>query len=338
MSFVHLHLHSTYSVLDGFCNVKDLVAQVKALGMPAVALTDHGTMFGTIQFHDEARKVGVKPIVGLETYLSPRRMIDKEAQIDRYATHLVLLAENETGYQNLLKIATASQLEGFYYVPRIDHDFLAAHSEGLIASSACLSGEIQRAILDHDFAKAERSLKWYLDLFGKERFFLELQSHDLDDLPMVNKTLVELSKRFNAGLIATNDVHYIKKEDWELQDILLALQTGKLLSDRDRMRMSDPSYYLRSPAEMKALFPNQPEAISNTLLIAEMCNVDLSTKGYHLPLFKVPGGFNPETYLRHLCEQGIARRYQANRMTLRLSNVWIWSWVSSTKWGLMPIF
>ena len=313
MSFVHLHLHSTYSVLDGFCNVSDLVAQVKVLGMPAVALTDHGTMFGTIQFHDEARNVGVKPIIGLETYLSPRRMIDKEAQIDRYATHLVLLAENEIGYQNLLKIASASQLEGFYYVPRIDHDFLAAHSDGLIASSACLSGEIQRAIIDHDFAKAERCLKWYLDLFGKERFFLELQSHDLDDLPMVNKTLVELSKRYNAQLIATNDVHYIKKEDWELQDILLALQTGKLLSDRDRMRMSDPSYYLRSPEEMKALFPNQPEAISNTLLVAEMCNVDLSAKGYHLPLFDVPDGFTPETYLRHLCELGIARRYQAHR-------------------------
>ena len=315
MSFVHLHLHSTYSLLDGFCNVKDLVKRVKELGMPAVALTDHGTMFGMVEFHDAARSEGIKPILGLETYLAPRSMRDKDVHRDKRAAHLVLLAENPAGYQNLLKIATASQLDGFYYVPRIDKDFLASHSEGLIASSACLSGEIQRAIIDHDLVKAERSLAWYMDLFGRDRFFLELQSHDLEELPMVNKTLIELSKRYKAKLIATNDVHYIKQEDWVLQDIMLALQTGKLLSDPDRMKMSGSTYYLRSPQEMADLFPDQPEALSNTLMVAEMCDVDLSPKGYHLPLFEVPKGYTPQTYLRYLCEAGLEHRYH-ERMDL----------------------
>lgn len=315
MSFVHLHLHSTYSLLDGFCNVKDLVKRVKELGMPAVALTDHGTMFGMVEFHDAARNEGIKPILGLETYLAPRSMREKDVHRDKRASHLVLLAENPRGYQNLLKIATASQLDGFYYVPRIDKDFLASHSEGLIASSACLSGEIQRAIIDHDFAKAERSLAWYLDLFGRDRFFLELQSHDLEELPMVNKTLIELSKRYKAKLIATNDVHYIKQEDWVLQDIMLALQTGKLLSDTDRLKMSGSTYYLRSPQEMAALFPDQPEALSNTVMVADMCDVDLTPKGYHLPLFEVPKGYTPQTYLRYLCEEGLEHRYR-ERMNL----------------------
>ncbi len=313
MSFVHLHLHSTYSILDGFCNIKDLVGRVKELDMPAVALTDHGTMFGMVEFHDTARKEGIKPILGLETYIAPRSMRDRDVHRDKRAFHLVLLAENLVGYQNLLKIATASQLDGFYYVPRIDHEFLAAHSEGLIASSACLSGEIQRAIIDHDFARAERNLAWYLDLFGRERFFMELQSHDLEDLPLVNRTLIEFSKRFNAQLIATNDVHYVRQEDWVYQDILLALQTGKLLSDTDRMKMSGPTYYLRSPQEMMALFPDQPQAISNTLAVAEMCDVNLTTDGYHLPLFEVPQGYTPETYLRHLCETGLEHRYHEHQ-------------------------
>ena len=281
--------------------------------MPAVALTDHGTMFGMVEFHDAARAEGIKPILGLETYLAPRSMRDKDVHRDKRAFHLVLLAENPIGYQNLLKIATASQLDGFYYVPRIDKDFLASHSEGLIASSACLSGEIQRAIIDHDLAKAERNLAWYLDLFGRDRFFMELQSHDLEDLPLVNKTLVELSKRYNAKLIATNDVHYIKQEDWVLQDILLALQTGKLLSDTDRMKMSGSTYYLRSPQEMATLFPDQREALSNTLMVAEMCEVDLSPKGYHLPLFEVPEGYTPQTYLRYLCEKGLEHRYHERK-------------------------
>lgn len=276
--------------------------------MPAVALTDHGTMFGTIDFYKTAKAEGVKPIIGLETYLAPRSMYDKDVRQDKRTTHLVLLAENMTGYQNLLKIATASQLEGFYYVPRIDRKFLEAHSEGLIATSACMSGEIPRAILDRDLHSAEQKLLWYLDLFGKDRFFIELQQHQIPELPMVNKTLLELGKRHGAKFIATNDVHYIRQEDAELQDILLAVQTGKILSDPNRMRMTDPSYYLRSPEEMKTLFKEVPESISNTLWIAERCEVDLLQKGYHLPLFEVPEQQTPQTYLRQLCEEGLERR------------------------------
>ncbi|MCJ7695244.1 MAG: DNA polymerase III subunit alpha, partial [Anaerolineaceae bacterium] len=315
MSFVHLHVHSTYSILDGFCNLKDLVGRVKELDMPAVALTDHGTMFGAIEFYNTAKAAEIKPILGLETYLAPRTMQDRDVHRDKKAFHLVLLAENLKGYQNLLKIATASQLEGFYYVPRIDRAFLAAHSEGLIATSACLSGEIQRAIKEHDFPRAERSLLWYLDVFGKDRFFMELQSHEIEDLILVNRTLIEFSKRHNAKLIATNDVHYIRREDAPLQEILLALQTGKLLKDEDRMRMTGDSFYLRSPQEMKDLFPEVPEAISNTLMIADMCNVDLTPKGYHLPLFEVPEGYTPQTYLRYLCERGLEHRYHERQNT-----------------------
>lgn len=313
MSFVHLHLHSSYSVLDGFCKIKDLIARVQALGMPAVALTDHGTMFGTIDFYNAAKQAGVKPIIGLETYLAPRSMFDKDSQKDKKAAHLVLLAENMTGYHNLLEIATASQLEGFYYVPRIDRQFLASHSEGLIATSACLSGEIPRAVLNGDIARAERSLKWYLDLFGKDRFFIELQSHNIPELPMVNQSLLTLGRKLGAKLIATNDVHYINPQDAELQDILLAVQTGKVLADPDRMRMTDNSYYLRSPKEMRDLFGNIPETISNTLVIAERCDVDLSSKGYHLPQFEVPAGQTAQSYLRHLCEEGLTWRYKERR-------------------------
>lgn len=313
MSFVHLHLHSSYSVLDGFCKIKDLIARVQALGMPAVALTDHGTMFGTIDFYNAAKQAGVKPIIGLETYLAPRSMFDKDSQKDKKAAHLVLLAENMTGYHNLLEIATASQLEGFYYVPRIDRQFLASHSEGLIATSACLSGEIPRAVLNGDIARAERSLKWYLDLFGKDRFFIELQSHNIPELPMVNQSLLTLGRKLGAKLIATNDVHYINPQDAELQDILLAVQTGKVLADPDRMRMTDNSYYLRSPKEMRDLFGNIPETISNTLVIAERCDVDLSSKGYHLPQFEVPAGQTAQSYLRYLCEEGLAWRYKEHR-------------------------
>jgi DNA polymerase-3 subunit alpha len=315
MSFVHLHLHSSYSVLDGFCKIKDLIARVKELGMPAVALTDHGTMFGTIDFYKTAKSEGIKPIIGLETYMAARGMIDKDVHRDKKAAHLVLLAENMTGYQNLLKIATAGQLEGFYYVPRIDRQFLAKHSEGLIASSACLSGEIPRAILDGDQARAERILLWYLDVFGKDRFFIELQQHQIPELPMVNKTLLEIGKRHGAKFIATNDVHYIKPEDAELQDILLAVQTGKVLADPTRMRMMGSSYYLRTPDEMKELFKELPEAISNTLWIAERCEVDLLKKGYHLPLFEVPQGYTPQTYLSLLCEGGLARRMKERKDT-----------------------
>jgi len=319
MSFAHLHVHTEYSLLDGFSNIKKLVKRVKELDMPAVAITDHGTMFGVIDFYNAATAAGVKPIIGMEAYMAARGMTDRDSKLDRTSSHLLLLAENETGYKNLLKIASAAQLEGFYYYPRIDHDFLAAHSEGLICTSGCMSAEIPRALLDDNPEEAVRRMNWYYDVFGPERFFVELQHHNIKEITELNRRLVELGARYTARYIATNDVHYINQPDSKLQDILLAIQTNSLLNDKDRMMMTDDSYYLRTAQEMGQLFAEVPESLSNTLLIAERCNVDLSFKGYHLPDFDVPEGYTAQTYLRegytaqtylrHLCEQGARRRY-----------------------------
>lgn len=309
MSFVHLHVHSEYSLLDGFSNLKQLVKRVKEMGMPAVALTDHGTMFGVVEFYNQAVAAGVKPIIGVEAYLAARSMKERDPQLDKKSTHLLLLAENQTGYQNLLKLVSAAQCEGFYYYPRIDHELLAQYSEGLICTSGCMSAEVPRLILDGKVEEARRRLDWYYEVFGPERFFLELQQHDIAEMETINRNLLTLGKRYQAQFVATNDVHYIDKEDWRLQDILLAIQTGSVLSDPARMRMTDPSYYLRSPQEMSALFAEVPQALQNTLLIAERCNVDLSFKGYHLPIFEVPEGYTSQSYLRELCEEGLKKRY-----------------------------
>ena len=283
MSFVHLHVHSSYSVLDGLASPKELVRYAKELGMNALALTDHGTMFGTLDFFHAAKSEGIKPIIGLEAYVAPRSMQDRDTIKDKKAHHLLLLAKNMTGYKNLLKIASVSQLEGFYYHPRIDKAFLADHAEGLIGLSACLAGEIPRALADNDIAKAEQILSWYKDTFAPGDFYLEMQDHNIPELYRVNRLMVELAKKTDTPLVATNDVHYPRKEDADLQDILLCIQTGKLLTDTNRMRMSDVSYYMRSPAEMKSLFSQVPEAVLNTVRIAEQCEVDLSRSGYHLP-------------------------------------------------------
>ncbi|HSQ27210.1 MAG TPA: DNA polymerase III subunit alpha [Anaerolineales bacterium] len=319
MSFVHLHVHTEYSLLDGFSNIKKIVRRAKEMNMPALAITDHGTMFGVINFYRAAKKEGIKPIIGVEAYLAPRGMTAKDPQLDKKSTHLLLLAENQTGYQNLLKIASAAQLEGFYYHPRIDHDFLAAHSEGLICTSGCMSAEVPRLIRQENLEAARAKLDWYYDVFGHDRFFLELQEHDIPELERINKTLLDFGPRYEANYIATNDVHYIEKADWRYQDIMLAIQTGSVLSDPNRMRMTSPTYYLRSPDEMSQIFGAVPQALSNTLLIAERCNVDLDTKGYHLPLFEVPEGYTAQTYMRQLCEEGLIRRYgdRANNAVVR---------------------
>ncbi|HET9911820.1 MAG TPA: DNA polymerase III subunit alpha, partial [Anaerolineales bacterium] len=298
-------------MLDGFSNIKKLVKRVQELEMPAVAITDHGTMFGVIDFYKAAKEAGVKPIIGVEAYMAARGMTDRDSKLDRSSYHLLLLAENETGYKNLLKISSAAQLDGFYYYPRIDRDFLAAHSEGIICTSGCMSAEIPRALLNDNPEEAVRRMDWYYDVFGPDRFFVELQQHNIKEITDLNRKLVEMGARYSAKYIATNDVHYINQDDSRLQDILLAIQTNTLLTDPDRMRMTDDSYYLRTPQEMNQLFAEVPEALSNTLLIAERCNVDLSFKGYHLPDFPVPEGFTAEMYLRHLCEEGARRRYGA---------------------------
>src|SRR6266498_2053759 len=318
MSFAHLHVHTEYSMLDGFSNIKKLVKRVKELDMPAVAITDHGTMFGVIDFYKAAKDAGVKPIIGVEAYMAARGMTDRDSKLDRSSYHLLLLAENETGYKNLLKISSAAQLDGFYYYPRIDRDFLAAHSEGIICTSGCMSAEIPRALLNDQPEEAVKRMNWYYDVFGPDRFFVELQQHNIKEITDLNRKLVEMGARYSAKYIATNDVHYINQEDARYQDILLAIQTQSLLSEKDRMRMTDDSYYLRTPDEMSRLFAEVPEALSNTLLIAERCNVDLSFKGYHLPDFPVPEGHTAETYLRYLCEEGAKKRYQHDANSQRV--------------------
>ncbi len=309
MSFAHLHVHTEYSLLDGFSNIKKLVKRVKEMNMESVAITDHGTMFGVIDFYKAAKAEGIKPIIGLEAYMAARTMQDRDSKLDRTSSHLLLLAENETGYKNLLKIASAAQMDGFYYYPRIDHEFLAAHSEGLICTSGCMSAEIPRLLLSENPEEAVRRWDWYQDVFGRDRFFVELQQHNIKEITDLNKQLLNLGARYSARFIATNDVHYINQADARLQDILLAIQTNSTLNDPDRMKMSDDSYYLRSPLEMSKIFSEVPDALSNTLLIAERCNVDLSFKGYHLPDFAVPEGYTTETYLRALCEEGLRKRY-----------------------------
>ncbi len=308
MSFVHLHVHSEYSLLDGLGKVPRLVARAKELGMPALAITDHGVLFGVVEFYNAAKEAGIRPIIGMEAYLSPRGMKDREARTDRDPAHLLLLAESDAGYQNLLQIATAAQLEGFYYKPRIDHEYLAAHAEGLICTSGCLAAEIPHALMEGRTQEAERLIGWYKDLFG-DRFYLELQEHEIPELREVNKRLVELAPRFGVPMVATNDVHYVMQADSTAHDILLCIQTQTVVSETNRMRMSGNSYYLRSPQEMQALFGEVPGAISNSLAIAERCAVDLGFKGYHLPVFPVPEGKTSDGYLRELCAEGLRERY-----------------------------
>lgn len=308
MSFVHLHVHTEYSLLDGFTKIDKLMERVKKMNMPAVAITDHGTMFGVIEFYLAAKKAGIKPIIGLEGYLSAGAMTSRDPR-EKNSTHLLLLAKNMTGYQNLLQIASASQLEGYYYHPRIDHEYLADHAEGLIATSGCMAAEIPRAIAANDITGAREKINWYLDVFGRDNFYLEMQEHDVQELKQINRELLRLGKEFDLKFVATNDTHYVDKEDWEYQDIMLAVQTGAKLTDERRFRMSDPSYYLRSPDEMRSLLGDVPGAIENTLEIAEKCELELIKDEHHLPVFPVPVNETAEGYLRILCEKGIREKY-----------------------------
>lgn len=310
MSFVHLHVHSEYSVLDGLSKVTAIVDRAKELGQPAVALTDHGVMFGVIDFFNAAKKAGIKPLIGMEGYLARRTRFDKDPNKDKSPYHLLLLAQNQTGYQNLLKLASLSQLEGFYYRPRVDKELLAQYSAGLIVTTGCGASEIPRLIVNGQLDEARRQLGWYVDVFGRDRFFIELQMHDgYSELININRQLLQLAREFNLKPVATNDAHYIRPEDAPAQDLMICIGTGSLVSQTDRMRMTDNSYYLKSRDEMAALFSEVPAALTNTLAVAEMCEVDLSSKGYHLPVFELPPGVTPQQELRRICEAGLKARY-----------------------------
>jgi DNA polymerase-3 subunit alpha len=309
--FVHLHVHTEYSLLDGLSRIDKLISRAKALGMDSLAITDHGTMFGVIDFYRACKDAGIKPIIGVESYLAPRTMQDRDANLDRRAYHMLLLAKNQTGYQNLLKIASAAQLEGFYYNPRIDRDFLAAHAEGLIATSGCLAAQIPSMIMAGQDDTARELLGWYRDVFGKDNFFLELQQHDIAELETVNRWLIENRDYADTPLVATNDVHYVLESDYDPHDTLLCIQTSALKQETNRLKMSDPSYHLRSQQEMWQYFGHirGGEALRSTRRIAEMCEVNLESQGYHLPIFPVPPGYTAETYLRYLCEKGLQWRF-----------------------------
>lgn len=309
MAFTHLHLHTEYSLLDGFSRIDRLFQQVKALGMDSVAITDHGVMFGAVDFYKAAKAQGVHPIVGCEVYIAPRRATDKEAGVDKHPSHLVLLAENQEGYQNLIKLVSLGFSEGFYYKPRIDKDQLRRHAKGIIALSSCLAGDIPQALLGGRQEEAERLILDYLEIFGRDCFYLELQDHGLPEQKQVNVQLLKLAHRLSVEVVATNDVHYLERKDHVDHDVLLAIGTGKTLADSDRLRFPNAQFYLKSPEEMSALFSYCPRAIENTMHIARRCQFDFDFKTLHLPAFPQRQGETTADYLRQLCTTGLEARY-----------------------------
>lgn len=310
MSFTHLHVHTEYSLLDGSSKIKELIHQTKELGMDSIAITDHGAMYGVIDFYKAARTEGIKPIIGCEIYVTTGSRFDKDSRKGEHRYyHLVLLAENNTGYHNLMKIVSRGFTEGFYYKPRVDYEVLERYSEGLIALSACLAGEVATYIREDHYGKAKETALRLQDIFGKEHFFLELQDHGISEQTKVNTALLRMSKETGIELVATNDIHYTYKEDAEAHDILLCIQTGKKVQDEDRMRYEGGQYYLKSPEEMQRLFPYAAQALENTGKIAQRCNVEIVFGEQKVPKYEVPQGYTAVSYLTHLCEEGIKRRY-----------------------------
>ena len=309
MAFTHLHVHSEYSLLDGMSKINKAPEYVKSLGMDSLAITDHGVMFGIIDFYKSCKKSGIKPIIGCEVYVAPRTRFDKDPDRDRNMNHLILLAENMIGYKNLTKLVSAAFTEGFYFKPRVDKELLREHSEGIICLSACLAGAIPRKILNGDYSGAKAEALELRDIFGKDNFYLEIQNHFLDDDKPATQGLVKLAEDIGAPLVATNDAHYIKRSDAKAHDVLLAIQTGSTVDDENRMRFANDEFYLKSESEMMELFPDHPEAIENSHKIAERCNVEFEFGEYHLPEFIPPEEMTNKNYLRKLCYEGLERRY-----------------------------
>ncbi len=307
--FVHLHVHTEYSLLDGAARINQLVNTAKEMGMPALAVTDHGAMFGAIEFYKQCQKAGIKPILGCEVYVAPRTMSDRTPRVDDQLFHLVLLAENLAGYQNLIKLVSLGYTDGFYYKPRIDKQVLSRHAKGLIALSGCIAGEVASKAIAGRLKEAKQAAAEYSDIFGAGNFFLELQDHGFAEQRLANRELISIGKELGLPLVATNDVHYTVRDHAKIQDVLLCIQTGKTVDQEDRMQFQSDQLYLKSAVEMAQLFPDQSEAIVNTLQIADRCNVQIEFGQMHLPHFDVPEGYTTDSYLEHLCYRGAEMLY-----------------------------
>ncbi|MBQ3854039.1 MAG: DNA polymerase III subunit alpha [Anaerovibrio sp.] len=316
-NFAHLHVHTEYSLLDGANRIKPLVKRAKELGMEHLAITDHGSMFGVIDFYKAAKSEGINPIIGCEVYIAPRdRHEAYEVDGTRYY-HLILLAENNTGYKNLVQLVSKANIEGMYYKPRVDKELLRRYSEGIICLSACIAGEIPAWIIRGDMERAEKSLQEYLEIFGRDNFFIEIQNHGMEEEQKANAGLIQLAEKYNLDLVATNDAHYLKREDSEFHDILLCIQMGKTVDDPGRMKFSGTDFYLKSEEEMAAMFPAYPEALSNTMKIANRCHVEFDFESRHLPNFPLPEGMTDEQYLRKLCEDNLSSHYPEETKEVR---------------------
>lgn len=308
-NFVHLHVHTEYSLLDGACRIEQLMDRVAQLEQPAVAVTDHGVMYGAIDFYRAAQKRGIHPVIGCEVYVAPGSRHDRSYQNGEWHSHLILLCENMTGYRNLIHMVSLGFTEGFYMKPRIDHGLLEQFHEGLICLSACLAGELPRLITEGRYEEAKKRALWYRSVFGENNYFLEIQDHGIAEQAEVNRQLIRMSQETGIPLVATNDAHYLTKEDAALQDVLMSIQMGKTVDDPTRMKFQTEEFYIKSEAEMRELFADTPEALTNAVKIAERCRVEFEFGKYHLPQFDVPEGYTAESYLRKLCDEGFARRY-----------------------------
>ena len=310
--FVHLHIHSEFSLLDGANRIKDLPVRAKELGMDAMAITDHGVMFGAIDFYKSCKKEGIKPIIGCEVYVAPRSRFGREPGIDNKYNHLILLAKNNQGYKNLSKLVSLGFIDGYYYKPRIDLEILEKYSDGLVCLSACLAGSVNQALLNGQNEKAEEIALWHKRVFGED-YYIEIQNNGIKEQVLANQKLVQLARKLDIPLVATNDAHYLKREDAYNHEVLLCIQTGKRMSDEDRMKFDTEELYVKSPEEMIDYFKAFPDAIENTVKIAEKCNVEFEFGHTILPNYEVPEGFETHyDYLEHLCKEGMKKRYGEN--------------------------
>ncbi len=311
MAFAHLHVHTQYSLLDGVCRIDKLAARLHELGQSAIAITDHGNMYGAIDFYKACKAAGIHPVIGCEVYVAPRTRFDREHGLDNEARHLVLLCENMKGYENLSYMVSMGYTEGFYNKPRIDTDLLREHSEGLIALSACLAGELPRRLMAEDYEGAKTYALEMAELFGPEHYYLELQDHGIPVQKQVAAGLIRLHEETGLPLVVTNDAHYLSRTDARTQDVLMCVQMGKTVDDPNRMKFETEEFYLKSEEEMASLFPDFPEALENTAKIAEMCQVDFEFGKHHLPQFQLPEGYTDSwDYFKDICEAGLERRYK----------------------------